>query len=64
MAANKSICFQMLPFMFDRRHTRLGSISKQKNDLLLCTLFARRYGVNNYHIHVSSHHNVMNTINT
>ena len=24
----KSICFQMLPLMFDRQHTRLGSISK------------------------------------
>ena len=34
----KSICVQMLPFMFYRRHTRLGFISK-KNDIVLYTLF-------------------------
>ena len=26
----KSICFQMIPFLFYRRHTRLGFISKKK----------------------------------
>ena len=33
----KSICFQALPFIFDRWHTRLGSISKKKTDLVSYT---------------------------
>ena len=35
----KSICFQMLPFMFYRQHTWLGFISKNKKDVVLYTLF-------------------------
>ena len=30
----KSICFQMIPFLFYRRHTRLGLISKQQLNLV------------------------------
>ena len=36
----KSICFQMIPFLFYRRHTRLGFISKNnKTTTESCTLF-------------------------
>ena len=31
----KSICFQMLPILFYRRHARLGFISKEKKDFSL-----------------------------
>ena len=37
MGFGKSICFQTFLFMFDRQHTRLGSIST-KIDLVLCVL--------------------------
>ena len=46
----KSICFQMLPFMFDRRHTWLGSISntiKQKR-LKFCIGSCDVEGVTNW----------------